>query len=665
MPRLSDPLQLLVSTGLEHVRWNPALPFVDWAEENMRMPDGGPFRWFPYQRSIARDMFEPGVAILALRIFSGFGKTFALGAGMAYAVKEHAARCGIRFPNDDDGKEWLAEELKPVIGYEQEFEGKGRFFVQGVRATRDVANLVRFANGGRVQVYGTSPGKTRRAQLDISMVEEIDAMPDVAGEGDPVAGFFGRTRGRRLQRRWAASYPSILGESRIDDLVASCQSLWWLFECLNCNELWLPLREHVGMETDKSGDVEKAWIECPKCRERFDDRERREMSEKSSWWVRNSSFEDGKHGISPEIGAEESKFVPDSEENRRAYRAYSSGCMVFLGRHDDNFPDYIHEIAAKTNALKSSRNPQQSERVLVNQLDARSWADESERKPDVVGAYSRREPYDPVNGEIPAGVLVICAGVDVNKGFLAAEIVGFGLNGEEWGLGYHEIHGNEEHGSTWNELEQSIIEARFRHPIEGSIPVSMTCVDSKYKSKVVKTWAAARREKGVVPIAGSTNLSTPFLGHEKTDPETGVKFRSLGTHFGKDEIYQRLELQKDPEATVFPYGYMHCPAIDLYGRRYFEELTAETGKMKRAEDGKFYRFFELPAGKLRNEPLDVRTYAKAACRILNPDFEAIARRHAQTTEKQEKGEKPRQKPTPEMLARKLARRRRRGGGFRV
>lgn len=626
-------------------RWAPSLAFPEWAERKMMLPGGAPFRWRPYQRRIARDMFEPGVAILALRLFSGFGKTFTLGAGFAYAMSEHGARCGVRFPSGDDGREWLAEECKPVIGYEEtDDDGTERYHVQGLRATRDVAGFLRLSNNARLQVYGTSPGKTRRAQLDIAMVEEIDAMEDIRGEGDPVAGFFGRTRERRMQRRWAASYPSIAGRSRIDGLVEVSQSLWWLFECLNCGKPWKPLRKHVVFDTDSAGDVSEAWLECPGCKERFNDPERRAMSSDADWYAE-----------------ENGGFAPDLDENRRAYRAYSAGCMISLGQHDTNFPDYIFEVAVKTNALKRASNPGQAERVIVNQLDAESFRDDAESKPDTGSALALREPWRP-SEEIPEGVLYICAGADPNQEFIALEVVGFGLNGETWGLGYLEIHGNVLLDSTWAEFDRQLART-YAHPLAGRIPIHMTCVDSRYQSNRVKPWCKARSRRGVVPIVGSNQLGAPFIGKKTKDPETNVEYRAIGAHEAKDIVYQQLGLSRADDAEGYPPGYMHFPRVDYYGEKYFSELTAEDARMKRSPlDGQFYRHFELGPGKKRNEPLDCRVYAMAAARILNPDIAKLVKHHEKTRNEAAGIVRPRIAETPETKALKAGRRRRRRGG---
>lgn len=601
--------QVRIDAADRLLRLAPEQGFIEWAESNVRLPDGSPFRLYPYQRAIAEDMFADGVAELYLRLFSGFGKTFVLGAGFGYAIEQHAAKCGAMFPAEEDGKRWLEEELKPVLGKYRPVDGKERFHIGEFRAIRDVAGLLRFANGGRMEIIGQAFNKIRRAQLDVTLADEIDAMDKSKGsEGDRVKAFFGRTRQMRMQRHWGASYPSVIGQSRIDDAVAASQSLWWIWTCPACKGLWKPHRRNLAWEMNASGDIARAWIVCPACEERYNDAQRREISAKGAWMVEGE-------------GSDE--WLPDDPENRRIYRAYSSGCMIQLGRHDPNYPDYIVEIASRTVAVDGSRNRSSSLRVLANQLDAESYLESAAEKPEPSTLVARREVYDP-EIEIPAGVLSICAGADPNQRFTAIEIVGYGLNDESWGLGYIEVAGHVLRSSTWQKIEE-VLSRTFRHPAGYNLPISLTCIDSRYQSKTVRAWCADRGRKGVVPIVGSNNLGAPFVGGKTKCKYTRISFFKVGTNEGKDRIYQQLELS--PATNAFPQGYMHYPAIEAYGEEYFRGLTAEDMSMKKSQfDGHLYPAYEKRRDGDRNEPLDVRNYANFAVAILKPNFPALAKK---------------------------------------
>ena len=65
---------ILGATGA--LRSAPRLPFEEWAVENIRNPDGSKFQFRPYQLLPASDMFNPLVSSVAIRAYSGAGKTY-------------------------------------------------------------------------------------------------------------------------------------------------------------------------------------------------------------------------------------------------------------------------------------------------------------------------------------------------------------------------------------------------------------------------------------------------------------------------------------------------------------------------------------------------------------------------------------------------------------
>ncbi|MEX3625846.1 terminase gpA endonuclease subunit, partial [Viridibacillus arvi] len=72
-------------------------------------------------------------------------------------------------------------------------------------------------------------------------------------------------------------------------------------------------------------------------------------------------------------------------------------------------------------------------------------------------------------------------------------------------------------------------------------------------------------------------------------------------------------------------GYCHFP-LEMekgYDEAYFVGLTSER-KQKKFVNGSMKTVWSKPSSA-RNEPLDLRNYATAALRILNPDLEYLAK----------------------------------------
>ena len=95
----------------------------------------------------------------------------------------------------------------------------------------------------------------------------------------------------------------------------------------------------------------------------------------------------------------------------------------------------------------------------------------------------------------------------------------------------------------------------------------------------------------------------------------------LGVDAGKASIVQALRVQEPgPKYCHFPLGDERG-----YDWHFFNELTAERRVQKR-ERGRVKWAWEQLLGHARNEAFDVRNYANAAFRALDPDLDAVRAR---------------------------------------
>ena len=96
----------------------------------------------------------------------------------------------------------------------------------------------------------------------------------------------------------------------------------------------------------------------------------------------------------------------------------------------------------------------------------------------------------------------------------------------------------------------------------------------------------------------------------------------LGVDDGKSTIISRLKEIKQPGE-----GYFHFPLQKNkgYDRQYFRGLISEK-KVLRKRAGQFVKVWEKINDKQQNEPLELRNYAYAALKLLNPNFEKLENR---------------------------------------
>lgn len=79
-----------------------------------------------------------------------------------------------------------------------------------------------------------------------------------------------------------------------------------------------------------------------------------------------------------------------------------------------------------------------------------TWEEDGEQI-ETDDLYKRREKY---NCEVPEEVLVLTAGVDVQDDRFEAEVVGWGVDKESWGIKYQVIYGDLKLKPVWDELDR-------------------------------------------------------------------------------------------------------------------------------------------------------------------------------------------------------------------
>lgn len=85
-----------------------------------------------------------------------------------------------------------------------------------------------------------------------------------------------------------------------------------------------------------------------------------------------------------------------------------------------------------------------------------------------------RQPYK--KGELPAGVVLITCGVDVQKNRLVYVVRGWGARGTSWLLDYGEVWGPTAEPDVWNDLSDFIESQRY-----GGARIDLTIIDSGYR----------------------------------------------------------------------------------------------------------------------------------------------------------------------------------------
>jgi len=297
------------------------------------------------------------------------------------------------------------------------------------------------------------------------------------------------------------------------------------------------------------------------------------------------------------------------------------------------FTSHLHWLAMQEINAERSENPDRARRVIANTIDAVPYEPEMIDAPDANLLYERREDYVP-REMLPAGVLMLTAGVDVQKDRLEVSIWGWGDNREGWALEHRQVRGAYNDPKTWANLEQYLTEAEFQHPLtEDPLRVLGTrpkvFVDAGHWTDTVLGWTRPRSRLGIYASQGSPTINAPLVGRKRKNAVPACWVYPLGVNQGKENLYHRLSLSPPAEGEAFPPGYLHFPAAaDLV---YFDQLTAEIGKEETFR-GEVYTRYVCQKGK-RNEALDCAVYAMAAANARRFNYAATADNLAQKKSK--------------------------------
>lgn len=234
------------------------------------------------------------------------------------------------------------------------------------------------------------------------------------------------------------------------------------------------------------------------------------------------------------------------------------------------------------------------------------------RSVDKGGLAARREDFA---APLPAGVLVLTAGIDVqagsevNLGRLEIEIVGWGLGEESWSVEHKVFSGDPARPEVWEELDKFLLQPR-EHELGGQMVVTAACIDTGgYNTEEAYKFARARMSRNIWAVKGASDRGgqwSPVWPVPKLEPRktrlTGYKPVILGVNAAKEAVRQRLLIE-----DVGP-GYAHFPKERA--DNWFDQLTSESLVIEK-KSGFTTRKWELPKGRA-NEALDCRVYAYSA-----------------------------------------------------
>lgn len=560
----------------------PPITVSQWADAYRIVPAGlspepGPWRTsrVPYIAEPMDAVNDPHVRNVYIMASSQVAKSECLLNIAGYFAHYSPSPILIVQPNQEVARNFSKERVKKMFDASPELRGLLSESVEDhtMFSYHIPGGLVAFA-------WARSAASLASRAIRVLLSDEIDKWPESTGtDGNPYAQAKQRLANFSNAKNVAVSTPGVKGSSTIERLFMSGDRRRYHVACGRCGAFQV-LRWSGVVYKNAAGEVDLGNVHyrCSHCAGRIDE------SEKKSLLA-------GGHWASDPRGADE----PPPEPKTRSY-AISTIYSPWVP-----WADLVSEWIAAQQDKATLLQP------FINLKLGETW-EESSTKLTVEELEKNRERYD---SEVPPGVLLLTAGVDVQDNRLEVEVVGWGAGKESWGISYVVIPGDTLTTTPWDDLDR-LLQRQWKAATGAAHIVVCACVDSGHRADEVYEFCRPRHSRRIFAVKGSSDATHALVSDKPSQTNSGrVNLYAVGSSYGKGVVYSRLKLEKPGP------GYCHWPIGKGYDDEYFKQLTSE----KRV--GKSWI-----KTRDRNEALDIRVYATAAMEIVNPDFAALAAEQA-------------------------------------
>lgn len=592
---MQDTLDRITGEALSCLRPPDKLRLSKWIERDLRLPDDvsatpGPVRLWPFQPEIADAIGDPRIERVTLVKPVRVGFTTLLTGAIGNFVQNDPAPTLALLPTEADARDYVVSDLEPV------FEASGELgrLLSGDQSENGRNTLLsrRFPGGFLKIVAAKAPRNLRRHNVRVLVIDEADGM-EVTKEGSPIALAIKRTLSFGNRKIVVGSTPVLEDTSYvIRGWKASDQRIFEV-PCPECGVFTEIQWAHIKWD---EGKPETARFECPHCETPIQEGRKSAMVRAGRW-----------RALRPEV---------------RDHAGFRLNALVSLLANAS-----WAKLAAEF--LEAKNDPSELQ-TFTNTILAQGWKTGGEELDD---SDLEAKAKDFGLETIPDQVLLITAGVDVQRDRLEITFVGHSEEKIAYILSHEVIWGDWDDDSTWAELDE-LLKTRWTHPLGGEIGVSAAAVDSSDGTVTEKVYSFcfARRARKIIAIKGADG-NRPWLEASKSK-KVGGRLHIVGVDSIKTHLRDRVSL-----GTLRFSG--DLPSV------WYEQFASEK-MVRRYVKGQPKIGHERIAGRAA-EALDCTVYGFAAARMITPNWESL-RKKASTPV----GDRPTREERLTALAGKLA-----------
>jgi len=600
-------LDLIKDILSEFMKLAPKTTVSKWADDYRMLPSTSaePGHWHtdraPYQREIMDAFTEKGIDTVVVKSASQIGKSDIMNNVIGRFAYLDPCAIMMMQPTLSDAEDFSKSRISPMIEVTPVLK---KVFREVKSRSAGNTILTKYFTGGRLVITGAnSPSSLASKPIKILMCDEVDRFPDSAGsEGDPVDLASKRMTTFWDRRKGMFSTPTIKGLSRIDDEYMTGTQEEWQHKCPNCKEWHLLTHRDIHTEYNETVDnkgrkhvqVLKVEWRCPDCGFSFGEERMKRTAQ---------------------------LYVPQNPEaKKKGIRSFFVNCWA---------SPWISWKEVMQEWLEA-KGDSEREKVVVNTRFGESY-EQSGAYEDGNELLKRREDY---GAELPEGVLILTAAVDVQDNRLEYEICGWGENEECWGIKKGVILGSPDTKQPWEILDTQL-DREYKFKNGTGLIVARTFIDSGgHYTREAYDYSLTHLAKQRFVIKGSSVDGVPII-HKYSKVSVRKKVYTIplvivGVSSAKQYVMDRLGIAT-PGARYFHFPLDKDEKTEEesniissrgYDDIYFKGLVSEK-LVARKRNGRMVLKWDTVSKDIRNEPLDLRVYNLACIKSLNPDFSAL------------------------------------------
>ena len=607
----ADAIKRAIRLGMDGLKAEDRLRLADWAAESFVMAGessqqkGGWSAWV-FQIGMMDFMSDDRIEDLYVIKSKRVGYTKMVTAFVAYCVSHLRRNLALWQPTDDDRDSYVKSEIDPVLDQ-----------IESVRSARkttardtDTIKLKQFRHSVVHLLGGKAARAFRRITVAVAILDEwskFDHRIEKTGDAKGLAK--GRLEGAPYPKFIGGTTPLLKG---LDQAETACEladgMVRFHIECPKCGAdhplTWGGKDKPHGFKWDE-GKPETVRHVCPHCRQSITQGEYLKSSgvaegrwTSGAWVCEKTGRRYGADRVWRDSLGQPCR--PPRSLGLHVWSAYSP---------QRSWVSIVQEfLEALASMAKGDLGPLQ---LFFNETLGETWELAGERS-DEHELQRRAEPF--ALGTVPAGGLVLTAGIDVQRNRWHVGVYAWGRGIESWTADRVVIDGNPANDEDWEQLT-AYLQRRYKQAWHGgSLGLSGSSIDSSDQTHAVYNWV--RKVQHLLPnvraVKGSSEDHKPVLGPSSSQEvnwrgqrwPNGIKLWTVGVDTAKDLLLGQLAIEPPQVAGEAKPGCIHF-SQDL-PREFYEQITAEHRILVKVGGRDAYKWVKR---RQRNEDLDCRNYA--------------------------------------------------------